>query len=84
MTAVDRVAGELHQQSRMNAGFWFQGQYFDDERGLHYNTFRYYDPGEGGPFITQDPIEFEGIIITAMLQTRLLGWGRETVGGRCI
>ena len=32
----------------------FQGQYFDVETGLHYNTFRYYDP-EIGRFITQDP-----------------------------
>ncbi|VVO63721.1 putative deoxyribonuclease RhsA [Pseudomonas fluorescens] len=37
----------------------FQGQYFDDETGLHYNTFRYYDP-EVGRFITQDPIGLEG------------------------
>ncbi|MEE4780836.1 RHS repeat-associated core domain-containing protein [Pseudomonas alliivorans] len=33
----------------------FQGQYFDEETGLHYNTFRYYDP-EVGRFVTQDPI----------------------------
>ncbi len=37
----------------------FQGQYFDDETGLHYNTFRYYDP-EVGRFITQDPIGLAG------------------------
>ncbi len=37
----------------------FQGQYFDDETGLHYNTFRYYDP-EVGRFITQDPIGLSG------------------------
>jgi RHS repeat-associated protein len=37
----------------------FQGQYFDDETGLHYNTFRYYDP-EVGRFITQDPIGLYG------------------------
>jgi RHS repeat-associated protein len=37
----------------------FQGQYFDDETGLHYNTFRYYDPGVGR-FITQDPIGLLG------------------------
>jgi RHS repeat-associated protein len=37
----------------------FQGQYFDDETGLHYNTFRYYDPGVGR-FITQDPIGLGG------------------------
>jgi RHS repeat-associated protein len=37
----------------------FQGQYFDDETGLHYNTFRYYDP-EVGRFITQDSIGLLG------------------------
>ncbi len=37
----------------------FQGQYFDEETGLHYNTFRYYDP-EVGRFITQDPIGLKG------------------------
>ncbi|MEE5056968.1 RHS repeat-associated core domain-containing protein, partial [Pseudomonas alliivorans] len=37
----------------------FQGQYFDEETGLHYNTFRYYDP-EVGRFITQDPIGLDG------------------------
>jgi RHS repeat-associated protein len=37
----------------------FQGQYFDDETGLHYNTFRYYDP-EVGRFVTQDPIGLDG------------------------
>jgi RHS repeat-associated protein len=25
----------------------FQGQYLDRETGLHYNTFRYYDPDIG-------------------------------------
>nr|WP_280530003.1 RHS repeat-associated core domain-containing protein [Pseudomonas zeshuii] len=33
----------------------FQGQYYDAETGLHYNTFSYYDPVVGR-FITQDPI----------------------------
>ncbi|MEZ8188294.1 RHS repeat-associated core domain-containing protein, partial [Shewanella sp. 5S214] len=33
----------------------FQGQYFDDESGLHYNRFRYYSPGQAR-FIHQDPI----------------------------
>ncbi|WP_395589453.1 RHS repeat domain-containing protein, partial [Pseudomonas sp. TR47] len=37
----------------------FQGQYFDSETGLHYNTLRYYDP-EVGRFVTQDPIGLDG------------------------
>jgi RHS repeat-associated protein len=36
-----------------------QGQYLDTETGLHYNTFRYYDP-DIGRFATQDPIGLLG------------------------
>jgi RHS repeat-associated protein len=37
----------------------FQGQYADAETGLHYNTFRYYDP-DIGRFASQDPIGLAG------------------------
>ena len=37
----------------------FQGQYLDRETGLHYNTFRYYDP-DVGRFTTTDPISLFG------------------------
>ena len=37
----------------------FQGQYFDQETGLHYNRFRYYDPVTGR-FVHQDPIGLFG------------------------
>lgn len=37
----------------------FQGQYFDEESGLHYNRHRYYNPGTG-QFISQDPIGLLG------------------------
>ena len=33
----------------------YAGQYADDETGLHYNLFRYYDPMVGR-FTTQDPV----------------------------
>nr|WP_218056526.1 RHS repeat-associated core domain-containing protein [Gilliamella apicola] len=33
----------------------YQGQYLDRETGLHYNTFRYYDP-DIGRFTQPDPI----------------------------
>jgi RHS repeat-associated protein len=37
----------------------FQGQYLDEETGLHYNRFRYYDPA-AGRFISRDPIGLLG------------------------
>jgi RHS repeat-associated protein len=36
-----------------------QGQYLDRDTGLHYNTFRYYDP-DIGRFISPDPIGLMG------------------------
>jgi RHS repeat-associated protein len=39
--------------------FRFQGQYRDEESGLHYSRFRYYDP-DTGRFIQQDPIALVG------------------------
>ncbi|MCU6275488.1 RHS domain-containing protein [Morganella morganii] len=50
---TDKQSGELSQPLR------FQGQYYDDETGLHYNRYRYYDP-DIGRFITQDPIGLYG------------------------
>ncbi|WKC44497.1 RHS repeat-associated core domain-containing protein [Pseudomonas veronii] len=37
----------------------FQGQYLDRETGLHFNTFRFYDP-DVGRFTTPDPIGLTG------------------------
>lgn len=37
----------------------FQGQYLDRETGLHYNTFRFYDP-DVGRFVSPDPIGLLG------------------------
>jgi RHS repeat-associated protein len=37
----------------------FQGQYYDNETGLHYNRFRYYDP-DIGRFVSIDPIGLAG------------------------
>uniref|UniRef100_UPI00146FC1D1 RHS repeat-associated core domain-containing protein n=1 Tax=Azovibrio restrictus TaxID=146938 RepID=UPI00146FC1D1 len=43
----------IHQPLR------FQGQYHDEETGLHYNRHRFYDP-DTGRYLTQDPIGLEG------------------------
>ncbi|MBI0328965.1 RHS repeat-associated core domain-containing protein [Burkholderia plantarii] len=37
----------------------FQGQQVDDETGLHYNRYRYYDPSSGR-FVSQDPVGLFG------------------------
>jgi len=38
----------------VNNNLRFPGQYYDEESGLHYNYFRYYDP-KIGRYITHDP-----------------------------
>ena len=39
--------------------FRYQGQYEDEETGLYYNRYRYYDPNTG-TYISQDPIGLQG------------------------
>lgn len=51
----------------------FQGQYFDAETGLHYNRFRYYDPGTG-EFTQQDPIGLLGGINNYRYAANPVGW----------
>ncbi|RMS71085.1 YD repeat-containing protein [Pseudomonas syringae pv. aceris] len=66
--AVEKlVVNEVEQNLR------FQGQYFDVETGLHYNTFRYYDP-EIGRFITQDPIGLLGGFNLYQYAPNPVGW----------
>ena len=45
--------------SRQFIPFRQLGQYEDEEIGLYYNRFRYYDPGSG-TYISQDPIGLAG------------------------
>jgi len=44
---------------RVECPFRFPGQYEDDETGLYYNRFRYYDPNNS-IYISEDPIGIEG------------------------
>jgi RHS repeat-associated protein len=50
----------------------FPGQYADEETGLHYNRYRYYDP-ETGQYLSPEPIRLEG-----SLRTYVYAEGRPT------
>ena len=50
---------DLYRVHQIDQPLRFQGQYADDETGLYYTTFRYYDP-HAGRFTTQDPIGLAG------------------------
>jgi RHS repeat-associated protein len=54
-TAFAKEAKLLEVQQNLR----FQGQYLNRESGLHYNTFRFYDP-DIGRFISPDPIGLWG------------------------
>ncbi|WP_446443669.1 RHS repeat domain-containing protein, partial [Pseudomonas sp. 1176_21] len=61
-----KVWGEVHEersgwakQVGLSNPLRFQGQYHDRETGLHYNRYRYYDPGIGR-FVSKDPISYSG------------------------
>ena len=51
----------------------FQGQYFDEETGLHYNRHRYYNPNIG-QFTTQDPIGLLGGVNNYQYAPNPVGW----------
>jgi RHS repeat-associated protein len=53
--------------------FRFQGQQFDEETGLHYNRFRYYDPAIGR-FISEDPIGLMGGVNLVVFAPNSAGW----------
>ncbi len=49
----------LPDSSGVEVNLRFPGQYYDQETGLYYNYFRYYDPSTGR-YITSDPIGLYG------------------------
>jgi RHS repeat-associated protein len=53
--------------------FHFQGQFCDDETGLHYNRFRYYWPA-AARFITPDPIGFGGGLNFSIYPPNPINW----------
>nr|WP_256661182.1 RHS repeat-associated core domain-containing protein [Pseudomonas sp. LAIL14HWK12:I2] len=50
---------ELATEDYLTQPLRFQGQYFDEESGLHYNRHRYYDP-DVGRYLTPDPVKLAG------------------------
>ncbi|MFA0809928.1 RHS repeat-associated core domain-containing protein [Microbulbifer epialgicus] len=63
----------LAQENQIEQPIRFQGQYFDEETGLHYNRFRYYDP-QVGEFTQQDPIGLLGGANNYRYVPNPLGW----------
>ncbi|MCF5725669.1 RHS repeat domain-containing protein, partial [Pseudomonas syringae] len=70
-----RAYGEI---SRLDIGkvdnpLRFQGQYFDQESGLHYNRHRYYNP-DIGRYLTPDPVKLAGGINAYRYVPNPIGW----------
>ena len=76
LTQEERLEPEVHQPFRL------QNQHYDEETGLHYNFFRYYDP-EIGRFTQQDPIGLEGgnnfYQFSTNIQNMMDPWGLNAV-----
>jgi RHS repeat-associated protein len=54
-----RARADKQADNNLEQNLRFQGQYLDRDTGLHYNTFRFYDP-DIERFISPDPIGLEG------------------------
>ncbi|MDQ9011142.1 RHS repeat-associated core domain-containing protein [Acinetobacter gerneri] len=82
-TAEYKAWGECKPENHLKRDIWdseiitnnirFQGQYYDDETGLHYNRFRYYSPYVGR-FISKDPIGLLGGINTFAYAPNPVEW----------
>lgn len=65
-------AGPLNE-SQIKQPLRLQGQYFDEESGLHYNRHRYYDP-DTGMFVSQNPIGLAGGLNVYAYAPNPLSW----------
>ena len=61
------------QQPGREQNLRFQGQYLDRETGLHYNTFRFFDP-DVGRFTQPDPIGLAGGLNLYQYAPNPIGW----------
>lgn len=70
-------ARETISEAGRRAGFRnpirFQGQYFDEETGLHYNRYRYFDP-HSGRFLSTDPIRLKGGVNLQLFAPNPIEW----------
>jgi len=70
-------AREAISEAGRKAGFRnpirFQGQYWDEETGLHYNRYRYFDP-ISGRFVSEDPIKLRGGLNLQLYAANAILW----------
>ncbi|WP_426234891.1 RHS repeat-associated core domain-containing protein [Pseudomonas sp. TWP3-2] len=64
---------ELAGEDYLDQPLRFQGQYFDEESGLHYNRHRYYDP-DVGRYLTPDPVKLAGGLNQYQYVPNPTGW----------
>ncbi len=65
--------GRVTKASGLSTAIRFPGQYADEETGLHYNRYRYYDP-EAGRYISPDPINLAGGVNLYAYGPNPIGW----------
>ncbi|SEF32362.1 RHS repeat-associated core domain-containing protein [Variovorax sp. NFACC28] len=70
-------AREAISEAGRRAGFRnpirFQGQYWDEETGLHYNRYRFYDPANGR-YVSRDPIGIHGGLNIYVYAPSAISW----------
>ena len=71
------------QTEPLNPNLLFAGQYFDQESGLAYNRFRYYDP-QSGNYLASDPIGLAGGETPYAYVHNPMGWIDPFGLARCI
>ena len=77
----EELKAESNKEDSFTQPIRFQGQYLDEESGLHYNRYRYYSPKQQR-FINQDPIGLVGGINHYQYAPNPVNWV-DPFGLRC-